>query len=169
MVEHLPCNEGIRLLLTPNRSISWRGVVRVWLGLVTVSLAVAVGMALAGAWVVLPFAGLELTALAAALYYTARKCQRQEVLVIAPESLRLEKGRVRKEAEWELPRRSTRVHVDPADHPWTPARFYLMHRDVAVSLASFLNVEDSEKLLGILESQGLTIERGAQPFSGFWF
>mgnify|MGYP003677110479 CR=1 FL=1 len=64
MITRLPSEEGIRLLLTPNRSISWRGIVLVWLGLVAVSMLVVVLMVFAGAWLVLPFAGIELTALA---------------------------------------------------------------------------------------------------------
>ncbi|MEX0606195.1 MAG: DUF2244 domain-containing protein [Marinobacter sp.] len=169
MVEYLPCDAGIRLLLTPNRSLSWQDSVRVWLALCGVSLLIVSLMVWLGAWVVLPFAGLELVAVGAGLYYTARKCRQQEVLEIVGDNLRLEKGRYRKEAEWEMPRRYLRVQIDVPRHPWTPQKFFLTYRGTEVSLANFLNVDDARELLGILESQGLPIERRRQEYTGFWF
>ncbi len=168
MVQHLRTDQGIRLLLTPNRSLSWPANVRIWLALCAVSLVIVTGMTLAGAWLVIPFAGLELGALAAAFYYTARQCRKQEVLSISGDTLRLEKGINRKQAEWELPRRYTRVHISHPRHSFTPPKLFLRHRDVDVSLGAFLNVEDARALLEILESQGLQMERARPPLA-YWF
>ncbi|MEI4850567.1 DUF2244 domain-containing protein, partial [Klebsiella pneumoniae] len=77
--------------------MTWKGNIRVWLAAVLLQLMISTGMVLAGAWPVLPFAGLELTALAAGFYYTSRKCQKREVLTFSPELIRLEKGLTRKE------------------------------------------------------------------------
>lgn len=168
MIRHYRGADGSRLLLTPNRSLSWHGNIRIWLGLCIVSAAIVAGMAWVGAWVIMPFAGLELAAVAAGLYYTARKCQRLEVLRISPDALLLEKGIYRKEAEWNLPRRATRVHLILPRHPWSPPKLFLMHRETEVSLATFLNIDDTQVLIGILESQGVLVER-RQPTQGFWF
>lgn len=168
MVEHLRDEQGVRLLLTPNRSLSWPANVRIWLALCGLSLVIVTGMTMAGAWLVIPFAGLELVALAAAFYFTARHCRKREVLSISGETLRLEKGINRKQAEWELPRRYTRVHISHPRHPFTPPKLHLRHRDVEVSLGSFLNIEDAKTLLAILESQGLQMERARAPLS-YWF
>lgn len=160
MVKQLSANDStLRLLLTPNHSMSWHGNVRVLLAICAVSLLIVVGMVWAGAWVVLPFAGLELTALAAALYWTARNGQRQEVLVVTADRLRLEKGLYRKHAEWELPRDYTRVRLTEPRHPWTPPKLYLQHRDTEIELAHFLNLNDTQRLLQSLERLGLRIER----------
>ncbi|WP_152207750.1 DUF2244 domain-containing protein [Marinobacter changyiensis] len=169
MVEQLQCDNGLRLLLTPNRSLSWRANIRIWLALCAVSLLIVIGMLWLGAWVVLPFAGLELTALGAALYYTARKCQQQEVLLISADTLHLEKGRYRKEFEWDMPKRYTRVFIDSPKHPWVPLKLTLSHRDTEVDLANFLNIDDSAKLVGLLEGQGLTVQRRREPYTGLWF
>lgn len=57
------------LLAKPNSSLSPRGMIQV-MGLIAgVSLLVAVGFSIAGAWLVLPFAGLELAVLGFAFYY----------------------------------------------------------------------------------------------------
>ncbi|WP_166254410.1 DUF2244 domain-containing protein [Marinobacter salicampi] len=168
MVEYLDQKEGIRLRLSPNRSLSWQGNVRIWLGLCLVSAAIVAGMIWAGAWVVLPFAGIELAALAGAFYYTSRQCHKQEILTLTADTLRLEKGLNRKEAEWALPVRYARVHVKLARHPFTPPKLFLMHRDTDVSLAAFLNIEDTATLLGILEKRGVRIERARPPVNA-WF
>jgi uncharacterized membrane protein len=169
MLQQLKSDEGKLLLLTPNRSLSWRGNLWIITGLFLVSLCVVTGMALMGAWVVLPFAGLELTALFIGLYYTARNCHRQEVLVITPETLRLEKGIYRKQVEWELPRRYTRVQVHPPRHRMTPSKLSLMHRDTEIPLAPFLNMDDTQALLSFLEGQGLRIVKIRPGVDVYWF
>lgn len=169
MVQRLKHKGGTQLLLTPNHSLSWRGNVRVWLALCALSLTVAMGMASVGAWVVLPFVGLELAALAIAIYVTARACQRQEVLTITAEELHLEKGIYRKQAEWHLPRPYAWVRLNAPPNPFAPPRLFLVHRNVEISLASFLNLDDTEALVNILESNGLTIEAVAPPPPDVWF
>ena len=123
-----------------------------------------------GAWVIIPFAGLELIALACGIYLTSRECQRQEVLSIDDEDIHLEKGRKRKQAEWTLPARYARLRVASPPHPFTPAKLSLTHRDTEVSIGGFLNIEDTEKLIGMLEKNGLLIERKEpDPQIGLWF
>ncbi len=168
MVRLLPGSQEIRLVLSPNRSLSWRGNIAIWAALALLAMLVAIGMTLIGAWVVLPFAGIELMALAAALYYTAHACQRQEVLIISDHHLRLEKGHRRKQAEWSLPRSYTRLHLRPADHPESPPRLFLVDRDTALALGEFLNRADTETLIEMLERQGIRAERQVRPPS-FWF
>lgn len=169
MVERLRQPGYTRLFLTPNRSLSWRGNVQLWFALCLLCLPITIVMALAGAWLVIPFAGLELAALAAGLYCTARACRKQEVLDISDQDLHLEKGHDRKESEWTLPRRYTRVHLIESAHPWvTPPKLFLTHRDTEVALAGFLNIDDTRELIAILEHHGLhfDIER---PVQTFWF
>lgn len=170
MVEHLEYDHGVRLLLTPNRSLSWQGNVRLWLALFVVSLMISTGMVMAGAWVIVPFAGLELLALATGIYLTSRACQAQEVLIISEDGLTLEKGRNTKQSEWQFPRQYTRVRVNLPRHPFAPAKLFLTHRDQKVALGPFLNVEDTQILLRILEGKGVTLDRQVRvPNVGFWY
>lgn len=159
MVEKLPWDQGARLRLTPNCSLSWRNTVRIFAAMCGLSLIIVTGMIIAGAWVVLPFAGLELSALGAAFYYTQRQCRRQEVLELTGDTLRLEKGLYVKEQEWEMPWRYARVYMDMPRHPWTPPKLSIMYRGEEVGLARFLNLDDTRKLVDWLESKGLRIER----------
>ena len=164
MVEQLSSDdEGTRYLLTPNRSMSWQGNVRIWLALLLLSALIVTGFSLIGAWVILPFAGLELAALAAGFYYTCRQCQEQEVLILGPDFIRLEKGMKRKEAEWEMSRQYSRVWQDEARHPFTPPKLHLQFRNEEVSLGSFLNIEDTQALIVILQRYGILIQKRKRP------
>jgi len=150
---------GTSLRLTPNRSLSWRGNLKILYSLCGLSALIVTGMILAGAWVVLPFVGLELGALAVGLYYTALCCRQQEVLSLDDETLTLEKGVYRRQSRWQWPRRFTRVCLELPRHPWTPPAVYLSHRDDEVPLAPFLNHQDTTELVQALERAGLTVER----------
>ncbi len=164
MVEQLPSDdEGSRYLLTPNRSMTWQGNMRIWLALLVLSAIIVTGFGLLGAWIILPFAGLELAALAAGFYYTSRQCQKQEVLVLGPDLIRLEKGMKRKEAEWEMPRQYTRVWQDEQRHPFTPSKLHLQFRNEEISLGDFLNMDDTDLLLAILQRYGITIQKRKKP------
>lgn len=169
MVEELSCDEGRRFLLTPNRSLSWRGNVRIWLALFGLTAVIVTGFTLIGAWVILPFAGLELAALAGAFYLTSRQCQKQEVLELGPAIIRLEKGAKRKESEWAFPKQYSRIYQDEPRHPFTPPKLHLQFRDREIPLAQFLNSEDTEALIEILQRYGIAIQkRRSQEPMWFW-
>lgn len=169
MIEQLPSDdEGKRYLLTPNRSLSWQGNVRVWLALCVLSSIIVIGIGLLGTWMILPFAGLELAAVATGFYYTSRKCQQQEVLVLGPDVIRLEKGTKRKEADWEMPRKYARVWQNEQRHPFTPPKLHLQYRNEEIPLGSFLNMDDTDALLAILQRYGITIQKRKKP-EPLWF
>ncbi|WP_417566460.1 DUF2244 domain-containing protein [Marinobacter sp.] len=170
MVERIPRPDGLRLMLTPNRSLSWHGNVRVWLGLLAISAIIATGFSLAGAWVIIPFAGLELIALASGIYFTSRACQRQEVVTINDTNIHIEKGMKQKQAEWTLPRRYARLRLEAPVHPFAPAKLSLTHRDTNVPLGQFLNIDDTAILVNLLESSGVVVDRREpDPQIGLWF
>ncbi|MHA7880514.1 MAG: DUF2244 domain-containing protein [Saccharospirillum sp.] len=162
MIKEERLNDHFRLLLTPNRSMSWQGNVRILASLFAVSGLIVSVMLYVGAWLVVPFAGLELAAVTAALYYTALRCRQQEILIIEAEALRLEKGIYKLESQWELPRRYTRLVMTEPAHPWTPPALHLRHRDTEVPLAPFLNSDDNARLVQALQRQGIAIERRAR-------
>lgn len=62
-------NLGNQIILKPNNSISPEAGVRVVLALAGLIFLVAFGFTRIGAWLVLPFAGLELLAIAYAFYF----------------------------------------------------------------------------------------------------
>lgn len=81
---------GSSLLLKRNCSISPGGMLRVFALLALASLFIAAGFALAGAWLILPFAGLEVLALGAAFIVTARHATDFERIEVSADRLTVE-------------------------------------------------------------------------------
>lgn len=77
-------------LLKRNCAMSPRQLFRFYLILVVVSSAIGLGFALSGAWVVLPFSGLDLLAVGVALYVYARHAADHERVVLGADGLLIE-------------------------------------------------------------------------------
>lgn len=116
-----------RLVIGPNGSLSGRQALGFFAGTGAVCLGIAGIFALQGLWPVLPFAGLELAALGAALAVVLRRNRYREVLCFEGERLRIEIGLAgdgaRAVCEW--PRSQTRVWLDAGPHAASPTRLVL--------------------------------------------
>ena len=88
-------------------------MILVFAGLSFATLGIATGFALAGAWLVLPFAGLEVAALVIAFLMTARHASDYERIEVAPGSLRVEVAEGRLLRRRELKRGALRVVYAP--------------------------------------------------------
>lgn len=60
---------GNIIIARPNNSLSPKGLVWLFIGIVAITMFVALGVALNGAWLVLPFTGFEILAFAYALHH----------------------------------------------------------------------------------------------------
>lgn len=83
-------NEKRIWLLKRNCALSPRQVVTFYFSLVILSALIGTGFALFGAWLVLPFAGLEMLAVGIALYIYARHATDHERVVLEQGSLLVE-------------------------------------------------------------------------------
>jgi uncharacterized membrane protein len=81
---------GFSLTLKRNCSISPSGLLWLLGLMIATSLGIAVAFAIAGAWMILPFAGLEVLALVAAFYLHGRHAGDYERLAISGGRLRIE-------------------------------------------------------------------------------
>lgn len=138
------------IVARPNQSATWHE--NLWL-LLLLSLPVfviAIGFALLGAWLILPFAGLEVLALAAALYSVSRKLQYRHVITVSGESVSVDKGYDRPLQHWRFARESAGLAVTTQRHPWDGPALCMHDRHESVSLGEFLNRDDSLKLLDLL-------------------
>ncbi len=84
-------NEKRIWLLKRNCALSPSQVVRFYLSLVILSALIGTGFALFGAWMVLPFAGLEMLAVGVALLVYARHATDHECVILEQASLRIER------------------------------------------------------------------------------
>ena len=103
---------GFSLTLKRNCSISPAGLACVFAALAVAVLAIGTGFALLGAWLILPFAGLEVLLLAGAFFLQARHATDYERLELAGERLRIDVADGRSVARYELDARHVRIAME---------------------------------------------------------
>jgi uncharacterized membrane protein len=105
-------NAGFSLTLKRNCSISPAGLAGVFLALALAVLLIGVGFAIAGAWLVLPFAGLEVLVLGAAYLLYARHAADYERIVLESGRLTVEVADAERTARYEMEARRARVCLE---------------------------------------------------------
>jgi uncharacterized membrane protein len=151
-----------RIVLTPNRSWTWRANLLFVATLAGVSLAVALAFCLQGLWMILPFTVLEQAVLLGALYYCVRRTHTTEVLVLSRNRLIFERGIRRPTLRRAFERYFARFVVEPPTHRWGRRRVALACRGETLEIGRFLGDEDRELLIRALRR---TIQRLEVPSS----
>lgn len=137
-----------RLVIGPNASMSARQAWAVgwWVG--GVSLAIGIFFATRGFWPVLPFAGLEVAAFAAALWVSLRSNRYREVLTFSGNAVRVEFGMAGRgpQSAVELRRDWMRVVVEAGPYRNSPTRLLLKSFGQGVEIARCLTDEERERV-----------------------
>jgi uncharacterized membrane protein len=105
-------NAGFSLILKRNCSISPAGLAGVFVALAVVVLAIGTGFAIAGAWLVLPFAGLEVLLLGVAYLLYARRAADYERIELDGGRLTVEVAEAQTTWRYEMEARRARVCVE---------------------------------------------------------
>lgn len=139
------------LVLRPNLSLSWRQA-KVFLMVVAFVLAgLASVFAAAGLWPVLPLAGAEWLALAAAFYQVQRRGHRMEVVSVRDGRVAVEKGSdPARAARWEFPRGWVRVRLQRPRIRGHPSRLVLAMHGEEVALGDFLAEDERRQAADLL-------------------
>ena len=153
MVSQSQHNNRHVIVAKPYHSSTWRQNLWVLAVISVPSLGAAIGFTLLGAWPILPFAGAELGALAAALYYVNWKLQYRHVITLSDEQVRIDKGHYAPRKTWRLPRSETALAITPEKHPWEGPQLAVHSREHHVSVGEFLNRDDSQMLLRLLRAE----------------
>ena len=103
---------GFSLTLKRNCSISPAGLAGVFAALALVVVAIGIGFALAGAWLVLPFAGLEVLLLGGAFVLYARKAADYERIELAAGRLKIEVTDAARIRRYDVDARRARVRLE---------------------------------------------------------
>ena len=99
------------LLLKRNCSIAPGALACVFAAIAVAVLGIGIGFAIAGAWLILPFAGLEVVALGTAFVLQARHATDYERIELAAGRLRVEVGEAERVAKYEIDARGARVEM----------------------------------------------------------
>lgn len=108
--------------ISPNLSLSPTGAVLFYLSVVFGTLVVSGGVALAGFWPVLPFAGLELALLGWVLWSIQKRGRYKEVLTVNEDSVIVEKGENDVEQRVEFRRHWAGVEMRSSGRPTAASR-----------------------------------------------
>jgi uncharacterized membrane protein len=136
--DSLDCHYVIR----PNRSLSWRGTLIFFAVASVVTLTVAFIFALKGAWLIVPFSGLEILLLGVCLYQCARKNAECEVVHIGKDFIKVERGRKQVNECVEFQRSWSRVNLTESRLNGYPSRLTISSRGREVEIgASLVNDE----------------------------
>jgi uncharacterized membrane protein len=130
--------ETQRYALCPNRSLDWRTTKGLFLGFALCMGLFSAYWVAQGAWLVLPFFGLELLVLGLGLYLSALACGRREVIEIDGAELRVLRGGRHLEHTERLPRYWSRVVLSTDPAGWYPSRLWLVAHGRRVSVGSAL-------------------------------
>jgi uncharacterized membrane protein len=105
-------NAGFSVTLKRNCSISPAGLAGVFAALALVVVTIGAGFAIAGAWLVLPFAGLEVLLLGAAYVLYARHAADYERIVLDSGRLTVEVAQAQQTSRYEMEARRARVCLE---------------------------------------------------------
>ncbi len=150
--------EHATLILMPNNSASWQQIQVFLLSLALVMMVIALSFAWAGAWLIVPFAGLELAAVVIGFYYVSLVNTTKEVITFSTDEIKIELGRSRVQHCTCLQRAWTRIIISQSTKPLAIPSILLKCKSRSVEIGAFLNADDKKILIQHLKK--LSSKRG---------
>lgn len=143
----------------PNRALSPAQTRTLLLAAAGISGGIATGFAIAGAWPVLPFAGIEIGALWAALHHLRRHADDEESLELTERQVILTRNIAGHRERHEFIRYWTRLRIDRPPDPGD-GRLYLRSHGCEVEIGRLLTDAQKQDLAVELRAQlGTTKDR----------
>lgn len=137
--------EGLRIIVRPHRVLTLRNMLLLFAGQTTVVLIIGIGFTLMGAWPVLPFAGLEMTVVAAVLYRLHRHADDHDLVAVEGERITVIRRRGKREWRDEFQRYWMKITLERS-RGWYPSRLKLGSHGRFVIIAAEVNEEERESL-----------------------
>ncbi len=151
LVSEIPAEGACRYTLRPNCSLSWRRVKQLVVVLAVCMAAVSAYWVALGAWLVVPFTGLEFLVLGLGFYLCSVAGHTREVIEIDGEYLRVLRGHRRLEEVARFPRHWTSATLSRDPHGWYPSRLVLRCHGRRCEVASRLVEAEREALADELQ------------------
>lgn len=135
-----------KIVITPNASMSGMQMHCFLISMCVVSFGIAVGFAMAGLWLVLPFAGLEMLVLIFAFYAVKKSSACREVVSVIDENIIVETGRARLEKSCIFQRAWTQVLLQAPQIKGYPSRLLLRCGSRQVEVGACLSDDERQAL-----------------------
>ena len=155
-IDHDNNSVGATIILKPNISADFAWNMRSLTPLFILIATIAIFFSSLGAWLILPFAGLEILLVILAIYFWFSYCIPTEVIRILDDQVILEKGRRKLEQQWQCQRFWVKARIYPHTG-WYLPRVTLQCRNMEIEIGNFLNKDDKELLIRELRRQFSTV------------
>ena len=139
-------------VVMPNKAMPWHQLVWIYCVIASFTIGVALGFFSQGLTLVLPFAGLEVVALGAALYISAWRGGVKEVISVTEDNIRIEIGHDSPEQCHELKRVWAQVVLERPWNNWYPSRLLIRSHGRQVEIGRFLNESERQGLAKELQN-----------------
>jgi len=137
--------EGLRVLVRPNRSLSLRAMALLFAGIAAFVITIGIGFSLVGAWLVLPFAGLEVSVVGAVLYLLFRHADDHDMVIIYHDRITVVRRQGGREQHEEFPRYWTKVRLQRG-WSWYPSRLSIGSHGRFVAIGTGISEEERRAL-----------------------
>jgi len=154
MVELRQTDTHQQLILAPNRSLSWHQAKWIMIVMIFIVMVIALAWSFVGAWLVLPFAGVEVGLFAFLLYRVTRNTYLQQVVTFTDKEILIETGINKRMSCESIDTLGLEVFYQETERNWRNPTLLLINQGLVIKVGEFLNSEDMEKLKSHFESLG---------------
>jgi len=141
-----------RKLIRPNRSLLIRAMLFLFLAYTAFALSLGIGFAIVGAWMVLPFMGLEIVVVAAVFYFLFQHAGDYELVIIDDNRLKVVRRRGGLEVCDEFQRYWAKVFLASNAGGWYPSRLLVGSHGRMVEVGAAMSEEARQALAGDLRN-----------------
>lgn len=139
-------DDSISIVVRPNRSLPVAGMVVLFVSLSALPLTIGIAFAVAGVWMVLPFAMLEVAVLALLVRWLYRHIDDCELVVIGSERVQVTRRSGTKETRHEFQRYWARVRLERGRNKRDPTRLRIGSHGNYIDIGADINEEDRANL-----------------------
>jgi len=151
-------NSSVRLRLLPNCSASWPQTKGLIFFVGGVSLFIALIWTWMGAWLILPFAGLEVVMLATLAYRVSLDSYSQQILIISEQRIAVQWGIRHPEKQWIFDRHHCIAVIGNPRHSLAAKKLILQDERKSLAIGERLNNRDKQELIEQLQALKLTTQ-----------
>ncbi|VAW70628.1 hypothetical protein MNBD_GAMMA10-2098 [hydrothermal vent metagenome] len=146
------------ILIEPNRPISWKDNVRFILIFALLSFVIGLVFLLRGFPLVIPFFGLEVILVSAALYLVYKRYASCQVIYFTRDNVIIETGKLHADERIEYQRYWSKFHVEDNAN-YTIPRLYICSKGTSTDIGEFLNHEDKTQLIELIKHITLSFQQ----------
>lgn len=140
-----PGNGDAVLTLKPNKSLSWKQTKLVFLFFACCLFALTLYFVLHGAWLVIPFTGLELLVLGMGLYLQSCWAAQKQIITVDDREVRISSER-RGELPLSFPLHWFQIKLLSNSQSWYPNRLIVGSHGRFIEIGSYLVEEERERV-----------------------